>query len=429
MAGGVVTVKFVIASRRMCRLALLALVWPCATWAQEQAEALDHMPLVIDAGLDFRAVFEQALRNSPRALEAPVREEQARDFSAAGQSWIAGPPSLQVNTFDDSLLDDTGQLELEYGVQLPLWRPGERRDARRLGDAYTRQSAAFEDYLRLEVAGLLRANLADIHEAEVLLELERQATAEAEELLRVTSALAQAGEVAELEALQARTLLLEQNKNELRAEAALIDAERSYTVLTGLVERPRLPFTETFVAREEVGDEHPLLRFLQTGVSLADAGIRQAEQQARGNPTLSIGGRRERGDAFEPYTDSLNLSVSIPFGGRSFVSSRSSAARRDKVDAEVGYLQARRELNAVLHEVEHELFLAGESLELAREQAELSDRRAEMARAAFEQGETTLAQVVLALQQARAAAREYRLLEMRRERLVGEFNQTIGVLP
>src|SRR5690606_33078742 len=268
-----------------------------------------------------------------------------------------------------------------------------------------------------------------IHEAEVLLDLERQASSDAEELLRVTTALAEAGEVAELDALQARTLLLQQRKNQLQAVAQLIDAERAFTVLTGMVERPTLPFIEKFVAREEVGEDHPLLRFLQAGVSLADAGIRQAEQEARGNPTLSIGGRRERGDAFAPYTDSLNLSVSIPFGGKSFVSSRSSGARRDKVDAEVDYLQARRDLNAVLHEVEHELFLVEESLELSREQADLSDRRAAMASAAFEQGETTLAQVVLALQQARDAARQYRQLELRRERLVGEFNQTIGVLP
>jgi outer membrane protein TolC len=59
----------------------------------------------------------------------------------------------------------------------------------------------------------------------------------------------------------------------------------------------------------------------------------------------------------------------------------------------------------------------------------LDRRQWEMAQAAFELGEVTLFQVLTALRQARASARENEELKLRQERLITQFNQVIGVLP
>ena len=257
----------------------------------------------------------------------------------------------------------------------------------------------------------------------MLLTVEQQATQDAKELLRIVEALFAAGEVAELDVMQARNLLLSQQRNELDADAMKVDAERSYAVLTGLSEVPANPQSE------EVTPNHPMLQYLQSSVDLQDANIRKAETAAKGNPTLTIGSRRQKANAYADYENALAISVSIPFGGKSFVGAAGSAARRAKVDAEVQYFTALRELNAQLHEVEHQLFTLDQALPLSEEQASLSRAQWDMARNAFELGETDISRVVIAMQQARATAKEFETLSMQYQRLITESNQIIGVLP
>jgi len=410
-----------------CKMLLALLLGPCSSvllFAQAAHQALPTNP-----ALDFNAVLAAVLLHAPEAREGIVRSEQADAFVAAGDSWMAGIPSLAFNYYDDGRLDDRGQMEAQYGVVLPMWRPGEKRDSAALGTRYQQQVARWESALALELAGRLRGILADITEAETLLGIEREATTTAGELLRVTTALSEAGALARLDVMQAENLLLEQRKREMQAEAALVDAEISYGLLSGLAQRPAAAHTEQQANAQEIASTHPLLQYLQSEVDVATAGIKQSEIAAKGNPQLGLGSRRERGDGTIPYTDTINISLTIPFGGKSWVSAQTSSARRQKVDAEVLYLNTERRLQQALHEVEHELFLADQALPLAEQQAALGRARQTMAQTAFAEGEVTLAQVMPAIQEARSAQRELELLLLQRQRLVTEFNQIIGVLP
>src|SRR5690606_39180421 len=149
-----------------------------------------------------------------------------------------------------------------------------------------------------------------------------------------------------------------------------------------------------------------LLRYLQNEITLAESAIEQDAIAARGNPQLTLGSRRERGDRFSPYTDSVNLSLTIPIGGKSYVSSRSSSARRQKVDMEVQYRNTQRSLQMALHDVEHEIELVAAATLLATEQARLGEQRRLMAQSAFAEGELTLLQTLPAVQEALAATRD-----------------------
>lgn len=388
-----------------------------------------HESLPTSAALDFGTVLAAALQQAPETREGVVRVEQAAAYVAVGDSWIAGVPSLSFNFYDDGELDDRGQKEAQYGVVLPLWRPGEKRESAVLGARYEEQADRWQTALKLEVAGRVRSVLADITEAQALLAIERAATATAGELVTVTNALFAAGAVARLDVMQVENLLLEQRKREMQTEAALVDAEISYGILTGLGQRPASAHVEQQAAPGEIETVHPLLQYLQSEVDVAAAGIKQSEIAARGNPQLGLGSRRERGDGSIPFTDTVNISLTIPFGGKSRVSAQTSAARRQKVDAEVLYLNTQRSLQQALHEVEHELFLADQALPLAQQQAALGAERQAMAQTAFALGEVTLAQVLPAVQEVRIANRELEILQLRRQRLVTEYNQIIGVVP
>jgi len=320
-------------------------------------------------------------------------------------------------------------LELEYGVQVPLWRRGERRDARLLGENLGAQTMAWKSHLELTVAGRLRTSLADLDSADRLLTIERQSTADARQLLAGVEKLFDAGEVPQLDVMQTRTLLLNQQRQELEAESALRAAELAFSTLTGLAARPAAPHVEALAEGREISADHPWLRLLQASLDVANDAVRQARLEARGNPSALLGSRRQRGGSTEPYNDSVVLSLSVPFGGSAHVASQVGAVMRQKTEAEVQLQTARRDLTREMREVERELAMVRAALVLGEEQVALDRRQREMSQSAFELGEVTLFQVLTALRQARASARELEALKLRQERLITQFNQVIGVLP
>lgn len=388
-------------------------------WSQD----IEHVHLSKSETLSFDTVLEQAMLQAPEYREIAAREAQARDQERIGQSWIAGRPSAQIEYIDDHSLTNIGETEVTYGVAVPLWRPGEKKAMSALGQQYSAESNDWQRSFELETAGKLRGSLADLHEAETLLGVEREATNSAQELLRIVETLFNAGEVSQLDVMQARTLLLSQQRNELDSDAMFVDAERSYAVLTGLSVAPIGPHAEIRVMSEKVAVTHPRLQLLQSSIDLQDANISKAETAAKGNPTLTVGSRRTGNET------AVAVSLIIPFGGKSFVGVAGSAARRAKVDIEVQYYTALRQLNAQLHEVEHELFTLDQALPLSREQAQLSLAQWNMASSAFELGETNLSRVVIAMQQARSSAKNFETMSMQYQRLITESNQIIGVLP
>lgn len=389
----------------------------------------DHTRLEKREGLGFVELLDATVQNAPGALAAPAREEQAAAWRAAGSSWLAGRPSLVYNLYDDRVLDDGGQQEYEWGLQLPLRRPGERSATQQQGERYTQQTSAWQTSLRWQLAGELRLRLADLDAAELALQMETEAAATAQELLQVTQQLFAAGAVPRLDLLQAESQSLTQQRQVLEAEAALVDAEREYAVLTGLALRPAQPVHETLSALTEVPDAHPWLQLLQAELGVAAGNVRQNEIANKGSPQLTLGTRRERGDRFTPYTDAVAISLSVPFGGKSYVSAQTSAARVQQADVEVQLHTARRELQRLLHEAEHALYVTRQELPLAQQQAALGEQRSTMARSAFAAGELTLQQVLVAVQEAARTQREWQLLLLREQHLIAEYNQTLGVLP
>ena len=209
----------------------------------------------------------------------------------------------------------------------------------------------------------------------------------------------------------------------------MVDAEREYAMLTGLQSRPEKTFQETLTLAEEVPRSHPYLSLLESNIAQAEANIHQVETEFKGSPVLTLGGRRERAEALSDYNDSIGISISMPIGGKALVSSKTSTARREKVDAEVIYQNTLRSLRQALHEAEHELALAGKALLLTTQQSKLSKQLWEMSESAFSQGELTLPAVVMAFQTYQLNQTEEIRLVLQQQRLISEFNQIVGVLP
>jgi len=409
-------------------VASLSQVQPLPSLAQPQfASGLENLDA--SESLNFTVILDAAVDNAPQSQSESNFRELADTHDALGNRLINGRPNLQLSYLDDSLLDDYGLREMETGVSFNLWRPGERSDTALLGDKYDEQLSAWQDHLRLVIAGQVRAVLAELLTAETMLELARQASVDAERLVAITAGMEIAGAAAQADVLQARTQLLQQQQLELQAEAELGIAERRYAILTGLSLKPAAALTESLVADSILSPAHPSLKFLQSQVSIAAANVELTRHQSNGRPNLRVGIRRERGNSVQPYIDSLGVSVSVPFGNNPAAAASVSVARTQQVNAEIRLLETRRQLERRLQELGQEMGLASDSLVLAQERMTITSQRYEMSLAAFEVGETDLTQVVIAQQQARQSERDFAAMRLRQQRLTSEYNQTIGVLP
>jgi outer membrane protein TolC len=327
------------------------------------------------------------------------------------------------------MLSDQGLRELESGLAVNLWRPGERVAARARGSAYKQHSAARQNYLRWLVAGRLRRNLAELELADLQLEASKQAEQDALQLLETTQRLQRAGAASAMDVLQTESLWLQQGRLVLTAGAALVDAERTWQVLTGLSVRPAEPYQEIRSPVEDIQADHPLLGLRNSEISINTSNVAEAERNAKGSPSISLGVRRERGDWRQDYIESVGVSVSIPITSRAVVAAGSAQARADRSDSELSRLQDLRALTAQLHEVEHELFTLEQSLPLTERQRQVNQQQWQMAQTAFAVGESDLTHVIMAMQRAQESAREHQIQLLRQQHLNSEYNQIIGVLP
>lgn len=388
----------------------------------------EHVPTTVDPTLGWDELIEQTVRNYPSYVELLARDAEARAWRDRSRKLLAGQPSLAVGFASDRWFDDTGFDEYAPGVDLPLWRGGQRRAARELGDSVTDEAGAARAALRWEVAGLLREALWQIADAGNAVALGEDALVAAEEVKRVVMRRYETGELALDDTLLASTAVLERRSALLELRAELVDAERAYSALTGLTRRPA-DFAETRSVRDDFDDTHPLLAMKTQEVERARSELEFAERSAGGNPSLHIGTRRQRDALGTFYFDAVDFAFSMPFGGKAHTATATTAAARRVAEAESTVAALLRTLDATLHEAEHTLSVTEDALLIANERADISNRHWEMGQKAFEEGEITLVDLLRREESARIATLDVERLTIVHGRTIAEINQAIGELP
>lgn len=411
--------------RALSRLALsVFLLAPCATIAAEH----DHRTPRSDISIDI--VLEHAMNSAPEQLSGQSSQVQADAYTYLGNRWINGSPTLDTTFIDDAAGSDVGLREMEAGISLNLWRPGERQSAQTLGSSYQRRNQAWGSWFEWMVAGRVRRTLANLELADMELSRAQQAEADAKRLFDTSTLLREAGLISEMDLFQVESLWLNESKQTVASEALLVDAEREYQVLTnGLDTRPDAPLREQKASVTLIDHRHPTMMLLQSELDISMAAIDKQSREAKGSPSLRLGVRRERGDFSQAYVDSLGLSFSIPLTSQRMVQASTADARAARNDAELAVINQQRLLTGQLHEVEHRLSTISTEIALAERERDLGQRRREMAETAFANGEIDSTQVILAIQQAQQSHYEHQRTLIEKQHLISQYNQIVGVMP
>ncbi|MEA3641969.1 MAG: TolC family protein [Lamprobacter sp.] len=415
-----------------------------------------------------------ALEQAGQLIRTDALRGEADAVRRQAGAWTAADPALRLKGVSDRFTGDDGAYEVEALLELPLWLPGQRRARLGLASSLGLRAEALARLLRWEVTGTVRDAVWAAKLAEVQLQQANAAYEAARGLESVVAKRYNAGELARLDLLTAQQETLARQAEQTAAQADWEQAKAAYVQITGrlqLPEPPNWPSVPPVTAGQEVGTDsnayfdqsqgvgayshgsplagsqrlgsdgmasngigglpkdHPLLAEADAALARARAEREQVVSDRRGNPILSLGGRRTRDARVFPDDDALQLELSIPFGLASQSAPEIAASERQVTERLA-------ELHRMRREAERELVAAvlgrrgaAEALAVAERRASLAADALSVAQRAFELGETDLAERLLAERRAREAHLDLALRRAEQGQALARVNQALGMIP
>lgn len=397
------------------------------TVAEATPAAAESAELSADGGLDLPAVVDAALARDPAAAVVDARREEARLLEARAGSLLAGDVALALRWQDSGPLGRSGIRETEGGVELPIWRLGQRDAAARLAAGSKAQRDAEGQSRELRVAGEVREALWAVAIARVRVAVADTALDAARRLEAAVQRRIAVGDQAAADEIPARDWRLDREARRQEADIVRVHAELNYRLLTGL---DRLPaaFTES-VGQPPADGGNPLLAPLAAQLARTRAETEFARRSRGGNPRLTLGARNELGGPDNGNVASLGVGISIPLGITAASRAPEAAAAVAAAQAESELALAERRYQYLHHEAEHEFEAATEARDRLRQRVALAERELAHAAKAFAVGEIGLAERLLTETRARGVLGDAAAAELEHGRAIARLNQILGVMP
>ncbi|OYT86647.1 MAG: transporter [Burkholderiales bacterium PBB6] len=384
----------------------------------------------------LRQVFDAAWAMQPEAVALATRQAAASAEQQAANAWTAGPAAVELSNQTDRLNRNVGMQELELGVSVPLWLPGERGRSQTLAAAQQRALDSRTAAARLKLAGTVREAwwawqraTAELDAAQAQLRTARTTATDASKRVK-------AGELARADQHQADSAVAAAEGLVAQASAAWTSALQQLAALSGL-NTSRL--TD---AQQAIGDadsepppadtsepEHATLLARQDSATASEAAALLAATQQGASPELKLATTRSRGAAGEPTQQTWTLGVRWPFGGGAAQSARQANARADALEQQALVALERQRLSA-------ERAAAQARTDAARAQLAAAQRRAQLAvetRGFFEKsfrlGETDLPTRLRIEADAADAERQAARARIDLAAAISAWRQALGLLP
>lgn len=413
---------------------LLALLGAAAVSAT--ALAAGDAPLAGDPALSVAAVLDAALARDPAAAIVDARAAEAGVLASRARSWLADDAAVGVRGQDSGPLGRSGIRETEGGLDLPIWRPGQRGAARELADGSRAQRDAEERGRTLRVAGEVREAIWDVAVAQARVVQAGQALAAAQALETAVERRIALGDAAAADLLPARDWRLDREARLQEAEVVRIHAELAYRLLTGLDRVPARAdevddhrVADAEAAEATAGGDDPWLAASSARLARARAEAALARSSRGGNPVLTVGARRELGGPDNVDITSLGVGVRVPLGTSAASRAPEAAAAIAVAEAESALKLAERRQVYLRHEAEHEREAALRARDRLQERAGLAERELVNAAKGWAAGELDLADRLRVESRAREVLGDAAVADLEYRRAVARHHQILGVLP
>ena len=301
--------------------------------------------------VDWHVVLESAAARQHLADRHRADVERSTAEQQRARGLLAGSPVVDGLYRSDRALSNQGAGEMQFGVRLPLRRPGQTDASAHLAEQTALDAESRVRASRLALLGQLRSlawecRLADnrLHAAQI------RHRALDQQWRKVESQVKQ-GEAAAIDAQILQTRVLE--------AAAILEAEKAgsqavqarWQALTGLSSLPvDLGQTLLPASMSEIRDENqlvhqqPLLAQLADQVSLTSAALAATRVEGSGAPELGVFVKRDRSDRQTPWDNSLQVSVSLPIGGAVYRGPQLAELNQQKTAAQLNLVQTTQQI-------------------------------------------------------------------------------------
>lgn len=414
-----------------CSIAVQA--QPAATPISVVAPVAPASPRSAAAPLSLRQAFEAAWARQPEAMALQARRDAARSQQAAAKAWTPEPAALELANKTDRLNRNQGARELEVGVAVPLWLPGERGRSAALAEA---EGAAIESRAtaaQLRIAATVREAWWQWQRARIEVDSARDQLDSTRRIAADVARRTKAGDLARADQHQADGAVASAEANMAQAEAALAAARQHLRALTGTA--PAASEAPASVAEPDPGaaatdmEAHAALQELKDRAAVAERTAALAATQSRANPELTLATTRDRGAFGEAAQQTITLGVRIPFGGGPRHDAKTAQARAEatEVQAQLALererVVAEREAAKVRVDASHAQLAAAERrAQLARESRGFFDK-------SFRLGETDLPTRLRIEAEAAEAERQAARNRIELAAAISAWRQALGLLP
>jgi cobalt-zinc-cadmium efflux system outer membrane protein len=388
----------------------------------------------VRAASPLAQAFQQAWQRQPTSAALAARQQAAEAQLESAQSWTAAPASVDMGVRSDRFNRNQGARELEWGVVLPLWLPGEQAQTLAVAEAGQAALAGRMAALRLELARSVReawwAWLLARHEVTLA-----AGRAEAAQRLRNdVSHRFQVGDLSRADLNQAEGVVAQARAAQAEAEANHALARYRLETLTG-------PLAVGDVALDEAEQEpdaqalpsllaaHPRWQEVHSQWLLAQQQLELARVQARANPELALSTRYDRASAEQLTEQTWALSVRLPWGGGPRHQARISAAHAEALEAEVTRLREQERLRWEAEALRQQCWAAQQQVAAAQLRAQLAQQNRGFFDKSFRLGESDLPTRLRIEAEAFEAERALGAARLGLARTRSQYRQALGVLP
>lgn len=382
------------------------------------------------APLTLGAAFERAWQRQPEALALAQRREAGQALRQAAASWTPEPPALEASLRSDRFNRRQGAQELELGVALPLWLPGERQRSQDLADAQLLAVEAQAQLAQWQLAQQLRTRWWSLR-------ADREDAAAVEARWQAGQALAldvarrvAAGELSRADQHQADAALAQAAAERAQAMAKAEASEQALRALIGLA--PDEAFTLSEAAElEPAGDApaHPRLAALSAKAGSARSAAALARTQSRANPEITLLQTRDRAARGEASNGTVTLGLRFPLGSGDRHRAALSTAAAEQTEAEVGLEREREQVEAEVRSARAALTAARTVLEAASERARLALETRDFFDKSFRLGETDLPTRLRVELEAGNAQRALAQARIALHQAIAQLRQSLGLPP
>ncbi len=404
------------------------LLLPTLCFAHEDAIVDHHDRIQINPSLTLSQVIALTLEKFPDYLLTAARKQEANALQQRGDSWLAGAPNISVSYLDDSSANNTGLREMIAQIQVPLWNWGQREAGLAVAKQAHHATKKLSSAIRLDVTGLVRNALWNMNLEQLRYQQARSIQEISAKLLAKIKRRVDLGDLPRSDFLLAKSDYLQKRSLLTQAEAKMMHTRKTYISLTQSTEVPA-DFKETQSTLITIPKNHPKLLAINALVQRKQAELNWVKSAGSGQPSITIGGKSQRDTKNSNDIESINLQITIPFGGAAKLAPRIATANLALTQALIQQARLQRLLETQFHEAKHLLEITLTELKIANELKQIAKAHLKMIRLSFSAGEINLIDLLKIQARSNNATRLAKEREILRQKYIALYNQAVGVQP